>query len=96
MGTLRYDGTVVEFDDRLLAHLQVVITRKLSRGESFLMSWRDSNGGGDGRTTVWIHPAQSLTIHYADGAVPEINPDWLDRLLRSANSTGGLLIVPEG
>jgi hypothetical protein len=95
MGTLRYDGTVVEFDDRLLAHLQVVISRKLSRGESFLMSWRDSIASGDGRTAVWVHPAQSLTFHFSDEAVPEINPDGLDRLLRSANSTSGLLVVPE-
>jgi hypothetical protein len=44
---------------------------------------------------VWVHPAQSLTFHFSDQAVPEINSDWLDRLLRSANSTSGLLVVPE-
>lgn len=38
MGSLRYDGQWVEFDDDVLAHLQIVIIGKLRRGESFLMS----------------------------------------------------------
>ena len=29
MGTLQYDGVLVEFDDRLLAHLQIVIVQKI-------------------------------------------------------------------
>ena len=57
MGTLQYDGVLVEFDDRLLAHLQIVIVQKIRRGESFLMSWRDAAETGDGHSAIWIHPA---------------------------------------
>jgi hypothetical protein len=36
MGKFSYDSTVVvEFEDRLLAHLQIAMTTKLRRGESF-------------------------------------------------------------
>ena len=56
MGTLRYNGSVVEFDDRLLAHLQIVIVEKIRRGEAFLMSWSDTAGTGDGHSAIWIHP----------------------------------------
>jgi hypothetical protein len=36
MGKFVYDGHIkVDFDDRLLAHLQVTITTKLRRGEPF-------------------------------------------------------------
>jgi len=42
MGKLTYDSTLtVDFDDRVLAHLQLVIGAKLRRAESFYFSWRD-------------------------------------------------------
>ena len=40
MGALVYETMVIPFEDRLLAHLQIVIVNKLRRGESFVMSWR--------------------------------------------------------
>ena len=37
MGKLTYDSTLtVDFDDRVLAHLQLVIGAKLRRAESFV------------------------------------------------------------
>lgn len=91
MGTLRYDGQIVEFDDDLLAHLQIVIVGKLRRGESFLMSWRDSEERGDGCSAIWIHPAHSLTFHFSGET--EISDQWLDQLTRSANSATGLVVM---
>lgn len=38
MGSIAYAGAVIEFEDRLLTHLHVVITQKFRRGESFPMS----------------------------------------------------------
>ena len=39
MGTLTYDSKLaVSFDDRILAHLQVVIGNKLRRGEPFFFT----------------------------------------------------------
>ena len=92
MGTLRYDGQLVEFDDDVLAHLQVVIVGKLRRGESFLMSWRDSEERSNGRSSIWIHPAHNITFHLTDDDTA-ISPDWLDQLTRSANSSAGLVVM---
>jgi hypothetical protein len=94
MGTLRYDGQLVEFDDDLLAHLQVVIIGKLRRGESFLMSWRDAKTRGNGRSSIWIHPAHRITFHLSDDNAM-LSPRWLDQLTRSANSSTGLVAMRE-
>jgi hypothetical protein len=96
MGTLQYDGVLVEFDDRLLAHLQIVIVQKIRRGESFLMSWRDSSDTGDGHSAIWIHPTQNLYFKFVGSRNPTINQDWLDQLMLSANSPRGLLVMREG
>ena len=61
MGKLTYDSTLtVDFDDRVLAHLQLVIGAKLRRHESFYFSWRDDPAVGDGRSTLWLHPTIPL------------------------------------
>ena len=96
MGKLTYDSTVVvDFDDRLLAHLQMVIATKLRRGESFAFSWRDDAAVGDGRTTIWLHPALPLVFKYFGGKQPAINRAWVEALLQTANSSAGLHVVPE-
>lgn len=96
MGKLTYDSTVVvDFDDRLLAHLQMVIATKLRRGESFAFSWRDDVAVGDGRTTIWLHPALPLVFKYFGGKQPAINRAWVEALLQTANSSAGLHVVPE-
>jgi hypothetical protein len=95
MGTFRYDTVMVEMDDRLLAHLQLVIVRKVSRGESFLVSWRGGDSTGRGRTAVWIHPTQSLAFQFARDEDIEINQEWLDALMRSANTDRGLIVSRE-
>ena len=95
MGSLTYDRVVVDFDDRILAHLQVVIVQKLRRGESFLLSWRDAAVVGDGRSSVWLHPAIPLYFKFAGGRSPVINTQWLAQLTRSANSSQGLVVTGE-
>lgn len=95
MGSLTYDKVVVEFDDRILAHLQVVIIQKLRRGESFLLSWRDAAVVGDGRSSAWLHPAIPLYFKFSGGRPPIINPQWLAQLTRSANSSQGLVVTGE-
>jgi hypothetical protein len=91
MGTLRYDGQWVEFDDELLTHLQIVIVGKLRRGESFLMTWRDSAERGDGRSSIWLHPSHSLTFHLSD--IAPVDEAWIQQLTRSANSPEGLVVT---
>ncbi|MFT4280408.1 ATP-dependent DNA ligase [Microbacterium sp.] len=96
MGKFIYQGSItIDFDDRVLAHLQVVIGQKLRRGESFHFTWREDPSVGDGRTSVWLHPSASLVYRYFGSRQPSLNRAWLEALTYTANSTNGLYIVPE-
>lgn len=96
MGTLSYGGEfIVDFDDRTLAHLQIVIGKKLRRGEGFYLSWKDDSRVGNGRTTIWLHPSIPLVYKYFGSRMPALNRNWIAELTVSANSPGGLQLVPE-
>jgi len=95
MGTLTYDSTVIEFEDRLLAHLQIVIVNKLRRRESFAMSWRDATEVGDGRSAIWLDPSIPIYFKFDGSRVPSINRDWIDRLSESASGPQGLVVMGE-
>lgn len=96
MGTLTYDSKLVAtFDDRVLAHLQVVIWSKLRRGEQFAFTWVDSQRPGLGRTSIWISPSISLSFDYYGSKMPQLNTLWVDALTKSANSASGLQVLPE-
>ena len=95
MGTLIYDSNFIEFDDRLLLHLQIVIVNKLRRRESFAMSWRDSAEVGDGRSAIWLDPSIPLYFKFDGSRTPTINSDWLERLAESAASSTGLVVMDE-
>jgi len=97
MGALTYgdSGITVSFDDRALMHLQIVISAKLRRRESFLVSWNDTIAAGGGRSSIWIDPASTLYFRYFGSRIPVINRNWIDSLMLSANSAGGLVLVAE-
>lgn len=96
MGKFIYEGSVKsEIEDRALTHLQLVITAKLRRAEPFPFSWREDTSVGGGRTTVWLHPASSLVFKYFGSRQPSINRAWIEALAFTANSPGGLHVVPE-
>ena len=97
MGTLTYgnSGITVSFDDRALMHLQIVISAKLRRRESFLVSWNETIAAGSGRSSIWIDPASTLYYRYFGSRIPLINREWIDALMRSANSAGGLVLMAE-
>ena len=96
MGKLVYESSVqVDFDDRTLAHLQIVIGTKLRRNEAFFFGWRDDRSVGEGRTTIWLHPRCALVFKFYGSRTPRINLAWVDALARTANSPGGLELVPE-
>jgi hypothetical protein len=86
---------VVQIDDRVLAHLQIVIVKKLRRGESFVMSWKDSPSVGDGRSAIWLHPTIPIHFKFEGGRVPSINEAWLEELTASANGPRGLIVTQE-
>jgi len=96
MGKFIYDTTVkVDFEDRLLAHLQLVIGAKLRRREAFHFTWKDDKSIGDGRTVVWVHPSVSLVYKFYGSRHPAINRAWIEALMYTANSPTGLYVVPE-
>ena len=95
MGSLTYDRVTVEFDDRILEHLEIVIVEKLRCGESFLFSWQNAAESGNGWSSVWLHPSIPLYFRFAGGHAAAINPLWLAQLDSSANSERGLVATGE-
>jgi hypothetical protein len=93
VGTLNYGSWAVEFDDRVLTHLQIVIVKRLRRGESLLMSWIDSTAVGDGRSSIWLTNAVPLYFKFSGSRVPAIDMDWLHRLEASADASTGLIVT---
>ena len=96
MGTLTYDSTLsADFDDRTLAHLQLVIGAKLRRNEAFYFTWKDDESIGDGRSVIWLHPTIHISFKYFGGRQAAINRAWIDDLMLAANTPAGLHLVPE-
>jgi len=93
MGTLKYDGTTVDFEDRVLAHMEVVVIQKLRRQEAFFMSWHEPDSAGGGRTGIWLHPAALLTFHYSSNEAAKIDREWVERLTFSASSSAGMFVT---
>lgn len=85
----------IEIEDRTLAHLKPVILAKLRRGESFALTWPHGLDNGSGRTTIWMNPTIPIEFTFFGNRAPEMNRQWIDMLLHSANSADGLQMVPE-
>ena len=95
MGTMSYDGLSVQFDDRVLAHLHIVILQKFRAKQSFVMSWVDGVGAGSGRTVIWLTPGLPIVFKFAGGRLPAIDRAWLAALGASADSSTGLIVLNE-
>jgi len=96
MGRLTYNrDSHVDIDDRALLHLQYVIGDKLRRGESFMFSWVTQDVSKPGLRMVWINANSTLTSSYHGSRVSSLNRAWLEALAFTANSAGGLYLVPE-
>jgi len=97
MGTLHYGNPSfnVHFDDRALAHIQVVITAKLRRSESFVFSWSAPQDKGSGRAAIWLDPSSTLFFEYQGSREPAINRAWIEALSATANRPTGLVLLAE-
>lgn len=96
MGRLIYDsGREFVFDDRTLFHLQLVFTAKLRRGESFAFTFPSMTEGSTTRTALWMTAALALEYSYDTGVIPPPNRTWVDLLMESAHSAGGLMLSTE-
>ncbi|WP_295838115.1 hypothetical protein [uncultured Microbacterium sp.] len=85
----------ITIDDRMLAHVKVVVATKLRRGESFTLSWVHGPQEPVGRSTIWLQPSIPLRFVF-DSEQPEaLDQKLLKRLANDANSSRGLsLDVP--
>jgi hypothetical protein len=84
------------FDDRLLTHLKLAIVTKLRRNESFTFSWEKPASDGSGRSTLWMNASIPLQFEFSfPRDSTDLNRQWVEELLASANSTGGMMLVPE-
>ncbi|UXW85358.1 hypothetical protein NFX31_14265 [Microbacterium azadirachtae] len=97
MGDMYYGGSAapIRIDDRVLAHLKIVITTKLRRGESFTVSWPHGDGEPTGRSSIWLHPAVPLRFVFDEPVAPDLDRPYLARLANAANSTGGIHLTAE-
>lgn len=97
MGTLYYGGsaTPIHIEDRALAHIKIVIATKLRRNESFTLSWQHPDDEPRGRSTIWLEPSIPLRFVFDDPEPAQINPEYLQELSNSANSSGGITLVAQ-
>lgn len=97
MGALLYGSppSEIPMDDRLLAHLKLVIVNKMRRNEPFLLSWDVPSSEGSGRKSVWLHPSIPLQFVFQGSRVPALNPAWIDLMMRASMSNDGLRLMPE-
>lgn len=97
MGKLRYrtPESSFEFDDRVLAHLRVVIIAKLRRGERFIFTWANTPESGGGHTSIRLHPTIPMQFKFYGSRDPHLNRNWLDALARLTNAPAGLQVLPE-
>ena len=95
MGTFIYDtmANCVEFDDRTLAHLRIVIMNKLRRSEPFMfdVEMRD----GSGRRAFWVSTSVPLQFRFYANRLPYINRTWIEQLMVAASGPNGLTVLPE-
>ena len=95
MGSLRYSQHDFAFDDRVLAHLQVVISSKMHRGEAFFLTWTVNGPAGKQRRCIWLSPTIPLAFSFDSTHMRPLNRQWIVELTHLAHSTSGLAISPE-
>lgn len=95
MGKLIYGSSVYELEDRVLAHLQTVVTMKLRRRENFFVSWRNPAAVGSGRQSVWFDNGIHIAFEYDGARIPTVNRVWVEAMAASAHSNFGLQLTDE-
>ncbi|WEK60784.1 MAG: hypothetical protein P0Y60_16010 [Candidatus Microbacterium colombiense] len=93
MGTLEYNSShpAIDVDDELLAHLKVVISTKLRRQESFMMTW-PAGKSRDRRVSAWMHPSIPLILEFDQEPPPRVDAARIERMMRRLNQRGELIL----
>ncbi|MFZ4841381.1 hypothetical protein [Mycetocola saprophilus] len=93
MGALHYgtDGVPFTFEDRLLSHLKAVIVGKLRRGEGFMLTWTEPEGGPS--HSIWLYP--SIPLHFVFDREEHFPLDRsiFEALATGANGSDGLRLT---
>lgn len=95
MGTLAHGPISVDFEDRLLTHVQIIVVQRFRRSEPLIVSWLDDLMAGDGRSSMWMTPALPVYFKFIGSRLPRINTQWLRTLNESASSSTGLVLTTE-
>jgi len=97
VGTIYYGGSAspIHIEDRALAHLKVVITTKLRRGESLMVTWPHPEDQSQGVSAIWLNPAVPLRFEFGNPDQPELSREYLVALANSANAAGGIRLRAE-
>jgi hypothetical protein len=77
MGYLLSQGERYQFEDRTLAHLQVVVINKLRHDEALALFWTAGLSEGHSQMSLWLHPTTDLRFHLYGSRVPMLNKDRL-------------------
>jgi len=93
MGKLFYgsDPQPIDIEDRLLQYLQVVLSTKLRRSESFTITWTGATAQQH-RTTLWIQPSISLRFLYDSAESTRLSGGYLRQLADQAAMSSGLML----
>ena len=92
MGILNYAGQQFEIEDRLLAHLKIVIVQKLRRREAFLLSWPNATSEGGGRNSLWLSETMPLHFRFHGSRPPKLNRQWIEAMIAATHTMAGLIL----
>jgi hypothetical protein len=95
VGVLYYDGEEYDLDDRVLTHLQIVVSTKLRRAENFFLTWNVPVERGSGRHAIWIDNGVPIHFFYNGSRGVAINREWVEAMLQSSSRASGLILTEE-
>jgi hypothetical protein len=95
VGFLTYNDEQFDFEDRVLWHLQIVISTKLRRRENFFLIWNQAVERGSGRHAVWVDNGVPIHFTYNGTRNITVNRQWVEEMLLSASRASGLQLTEE-
>lgn len=95
MGRLIYrDRASFDIDDRILAHLRIVVMNKLRRNEGFMLQLPVNEGVR--QASLWIHASNALVMQFYGGREPSIDRELIDQMMHDASGADGLTLTAAG
>ena len=92
MGRLIYrDRASFAIDDRILAHLRIVVMNKLRRNEGFMLQLPVNEGVR--QASLWIHASNALVMQFYGGREPAIDRHLVDQMMHDASGADGLTLT---